>query len=343
MKIVSPISRLDEVAPLAAAGADELYCGVVPRAWVERFQNAGVNRRVFGNLRDEDELAAVIGAAHAAGSTVSMVLNAQHYSGAQVQALLDLARMFAELGGDAVIVGDLALLVQLAALGLPLRLHVSSLLSCRNAEAARLYSDLGAHRIVLPRDLGLSEIEAMAAALPNIELEAFILNDGCVFEEGSCHTIHLPGRLGGAICLDTYQCDSWRVDGKPLDARERAAFADNDARYRDWLHQRFSCGFSTTAEGYPYGPCGLCALPRLAAAGIAAVKIAGREAGTPRKQKSVEMVAGTRRVLDGAGGEAAIEFARGLRGRPDLCGGGFMCYYRETAADAAGPVTAAAQ
>ncbi len=328
MKIIAPISKADEVVPLAQAGVDEFYCGIVPPDWVERFNNSGVNRRAFGNLSTYDELNAVLEAAHRLDRRVSLVLNAQHYTEEQMAALLDLAGRFAGMGGDALIVGDMGLLSLLAEAGPKIRLHVSSLLSCRNSAAAELYRGLGADRVIFPRDVTLREMAAVIDATPDIEFEAFILNDGCVFEEGNCHTIHLPGRMGGPICMDRYQVAHARVDGAPLAADEQEALAANEERYQQWLWYRFSCGFSVTDQGYPFGPCGLCAMPFLDLSKLTAVKIAGREGATPRKLKSVEMVRAMRdRLVEGAA--AAMSFAQGLRGRQDLCDSGYMCYYRE--------------
>ncbi len=56
MKIVAPLSKVEEVPLLAKAGADEFYCGVVPREWVERFGTSAVNRRIFGNLGRLEEV-----------------------------------------------------------------------------------------------------------------------------------------------------------------------------------------------------------------------------------------------------------------------------------------------
>jgi putative protease len=330
MRIVAPISKVEEVAPLAIAGADEIYCGIVPIEWTDRFRSAGVNRRAFGNLTRYEELndAVTIAARH--GATVSLVMNAQHYTDAQVEALIELAGRFATMGGHALIVGDIGLLARLGRERLPIRLHASSLLACRNAGAAAFLEELGARRVVLPRDVTLGEVTALAEQRPELEFEAFILNDGCVFEEGNCHTIHLPGRLGGPICLDRYTIDHARIDGRALSEAEIAALMANDELHDQWLWYRFGCGFSLTEDGLPFGPCGLCALPVFAASGLAAVKIAGREGPLERKLKSVEMVRSTMDRLEETGrAESVSAFAQSLRRRPDLCASGYMCYYRD--------------
>ena len=329
MRIVAPAARVEEVAALAEAGADEIYCGVVPRDWTERFGSSGVNRRIFGNLTSYDDLQAAVDAAGSRDVPLSLVLNAQHYGEAHMDALLELSHRFAAMGGAALIVGDAGLLALLAQEGPGIRLHASSLLACRNTEAAAFYRALGADRVIFPRDVTVAEMTAITAARPDIEFEAFVLNDGCVFEEGTCHTIHLPGRLGGPICLDRYGIAYERRDGTPPDEHQAAALAKNDARYDEWLWFRFGCGFSVTAEGYPYGPCGLCALPPLAAGGVTSIKIAGREAPLPRKLKAVEMVRAVRDSTLLGDADQTLALARGMRGQPELCHSGYMCYYRE--------------
>lgn len=330
MRITAPISQLAEIEPMIAAGADELYCGVVPSDWVQRFNTGAVNRRYFGNLPGHRALEEAIGLAHAGGAKLFMVMNAQHYGGDQSQALADLARGFAASGGDAAIVADISLIASLREQVPELAIHVSSVASCRNSEAIALYADLGVKRVILPRDVTLDEVAAMAAAHPDLELEAFVLNDGCVFEEGVCHTVHLPTKLGGPICVDSYAFDTLGADGRPLPERAQRRLAKNDEDYKRWLWYRFGCGFSTTDEGYPYGPCGLCAIPRLIRAGIHSVKIAGREGATARKLKSVEMV---RRVVDraatGASESEVCQSAVAIRGTEAHCRSGYMCYYPE--------------
>jgi collagenase-like PrtC family protease len=330
MHIVSPISRIQEVEPLAAAGADEFYCGILPRDWVDKFNTANANRRIFGNLDSYEDLGKAVSLAHSAGARMSLVLNAQHYTPEQLLNLVGIAKRFRDLGGDALIVSDMALIMALAEALPGFRLHLSSVASCRNGEAARLYHSLGIRRVILPRDVSIAEAAAMAAAAPEIEFEVFILNDGCVFEEGVCHTIHLPGKLGGPICLDNYSSTYYRCDGRLMNEAEARRVQENEADYKRWLWYRFSNGFTLTPEGLPWGPCGLCAIPALRAAGISAIKIAGREGATERKLASLGMVRQTLdRALTGASADAVADFARQLRKSPEHCATGHMCYYPE--------------
>lgn len=330
MKIVAPVSRLDEVAVLASAGANELYCGLALPEWQGRFQAASANRRPSANFRSYVELSAAIEIAHQHGAALSLVLNAQHYSAQQLEAAAVMADRFTELGGDALIVSDLGLLQMLAVRVPGLRLHVSSVATCRNASAAQLCQELGAHRLILPRDVTIDEAVGIARALPELEIEAFILNDACIFEEGACHTIHLPGQLGGPICLDRYRYRYQRRGGAEVSSRLQARLDDNDAAYEKWLWYRFSCGFSTTTDGKPFGPCGLCALPAFRRGRVAAVKIAGREAPTARKLASVQMVkAVVERSLVDTDPAAVQDFATRLRPSVAQCASGNMCYYPE--------------
>ncbi|MEH6470338.1 MAG: U32 family peptidase [Halopseudomonas sp.] len=330
MNIVAPLSHLNEIAPLAATGADEFYCSVVPSSWAERIGTTGVSRRTFSNLSQEADLAAAISQSHDLGKKLSLVMNAQHYTAEQLDCLLQLASDFAELGGDAVIVGDPVLLDLIASEGFEFGIHLSSIASCRNVETALFYRELGATRIIFPRDMTLNEIARLRRQIPELECETFILNDGCVFEEGVCHSIHLPRQLGGAICMDSYRYDYQRMDGAQLSSQQIDTLKHNDECYQQWLWYRFGCGFTVTKEGYPYGPCGLCALPKLHASGIESVKIAGRDAPLERKQKSVELV---KRAINQLASDPdprnMLEYAQGLRQSQSQCSSGYMCYYPE--------------
>ena len=124
MKITSPISHCDEIAPLVAAGATELYCGVVPSNWVTQFNTGAVNRRYFGNLPSLAELEKAVTLAHGLGAQLFLVLNAQHYGAAQLDALVDLGKRYRQMGGDAAIVADMTLISTLREQVPELDIHV---------------------------------------------------------------------------------------------------------------------------------------------------------------------------------------------------------------------------
>ncbi|WP_018992539.1 U32 family peptidase [Aromatoleum toluclasticum] len=348
MKITAPISTPAEVEPLVRAGARELYCGVVPPDWIQRFNTSGVNRRVFGNLNGYADLERVVDKASALDAEVFLVLNAQQYGEQHLDALTEIGARFKSIGGKAVIVADISLIASLAANVSDLDIHVSSVATCRNVESARFFAALGAKRIILPRDVTVAEIGAITQALPDLDVEAFVLNDGCVFEEGACHTVHLPMNKGGPICIDNYQFEYQATGGGQPQERALRRLEQNDLDYKRWLWYRFGNGFSVAPNGYPWGPCGLCAMPAMHAAGLHSVKIAGREGASERKIKSVELVARVlERIEAGEPADEVRKFAVGLRDAPSHCASGYMCYYpevrsREVAGDTEGKVLTAA-
>ena len=106
MKITAPLSRVEEIEPLAAAGADEFYCSIVPADWMARFGSSATSRRPFGNLPNDGDLEEAIEKVQALGKHLSLVMNAQHYTSEQLDCLLRLAERFARAGGNALIIGD---------------------------------------------------------------------------------------------------------------------------------------------------------------------------------------------------------------------------------------------
>jgi putative protease len=334
LKILAPISSVDEVEMLVANGADEIYCGIVPPEWLETFTGAiWLNRRspVGANLTSYDSLAELVRRAHASNVPVSLALNAPSYNERQLEDIGVLAkRATSEIGVDALIVSDVGLLLTLADLGLETRIHISSIASTLNCETIEFYRELGAARVILPRSLSLREIGSLATEVGGrIELEVFILNDGCAFEEGLCHTTH--HHRVGPFCwnIRRWNADACRDDGRPIGPEERQDLATHLDSYREWLWYLGGCDSLSSPQGLPYGPCGLCAVPQFLRLGITSLKIAGREASSFRKLASLRLV---KTVVDHArAGATPVDVAarvRRIRNTPQMCDAGYMCYYR---------------
>jgi len=323
VKILAPLRASSEVEPLAAAGAEEFYCGLTPPGWAATQGRAWANRRNprSAGVPDVADLKAIV--ALAAHRPVFVALNAPSYHASAIPLLVDFGRrLLEEIGVRALIVAETELLLALAEAGLARSVHVSSLATCRNRGAALFYRDLGASRIILPRHLTLREIEAIR--VDGVELEAFVVNDGCVFEEGLCATTHALG----TFCLA--DGEPQRTPALPIvrEPREGAAVPGEALeRYAFWKWTLDNCGCSSS-RGFPLGPCGLCAMPRLAAAGVASLKVVGREASLERKEASVRLVAHALRLAHAGGGpEVLREAAIALRGARGLCEGARLCYY----------------
>ena len=315
MKILAPIRSSSEVEPLAAAGADEFYCGLTPPGWSETQGQSWAHRRNprAAGVPGVEDLQRIV--ALAAQRPVYVTLNAPSYRASAIPLLVDFARrLLGELGVRALIVAEWELLLALAEAGLARSVHVSSLATCRNRGTALFFRDLGVARIILPRHLTLPEIEDIL--VPDVGFEAFVINDGCVFEEGLCATTHALG----TFCLADADPVQATADPGPIpaDALERYAFWK-------WTQNNCGCG---TSRGFPLGPCGLCAIPRLAAAGVDSLKVVGREASLERKEASVRLVARALRLADAGGGREAIRDATiAVRGARSLCQGARLCYY----------------
>jgi putative protease len=309
VKILSPLRSINEVGPLKAAGADEFYCGLTPPGWKQTFGTAWPNRRHpdSAGVLNEQALREIIAAA---GSTpVHVALNSPHYPPGAVEMLTEFGkRLLQEFEISALIVADMDLLLALLEAGHGAQLHLSSLAVSGNADSSRFFKGLGLSRIILPRHLTLTEIDH--CVVDGIEFEAFLINDGCVFEEGLCATTH----DAGTFCL---------ADGDGLNEMLPGLLE----RYSFWKWTQNNCGCSTS-RGFPLGPCGLCAIPSLQAAGVSSLKVVGREASLERKYASVKLAAMARDIAQNGGeAEKIREASIALRGAASLCYETHACYY----------------
>ncbi|HET9552689.1 MAG TPA: U32 family peptidase, partial [Anaeromyxobacteraceae bacterium] len=134
----------------------------------------------------------------------------------------------ADLGVDALIVQDLGV-ARLARRHFPeLELHASTQLAAHSRAAVETLRDLGFARVTLAREMTLEEIRD-AAAVPGVEVEAFLHGALCYAYSGLClFSSHVLGRSGNrGSCA--YPCrDRWEVtslEGAPLPEELRSGFA----------------------------------------------------------------------------------------------------------------------
>ena len=92
---------------------------------------------------------------------------------------------------DALIVADLGVLNLVKQIMPETDIHISTQAGIVSPEAALAYANLGASRVVLARELSLSEIKEIRASLPEtVEIEAFVHGSMCVSHSGRCMLSH---------------------------------------------------------------------------------------------------------------------------------------------------------
>lgn len=96
------------------------------------------------------------------------------------------AEAAAEAGVHAFIVADPGVLRLVRRVAPDVPVHVSTQANTTNAEAVRFWTDNGASRIVLARELSCRDIHAIRKALPETELEVFAHGAMCLAVSGQC-------------------------------------------------------------------------------------------------------------------------------------------------------------
>ncbi len=95
--------------------------------------------------------------------------------------------MAAQLGADALILADLAMLEYAAERYPHIERHVSVQASATNEEAVRFYHQhFDVARVVLPRVLSIHQVKQLARVTP-VPLEVFAFGSLCIMAEGRCY------------------------------------------------------------------------------------------------------------------------------------------------------------
>lgn len=173
MELLAPAGDLEKLEAVYRYGADAAYIGL-----------AGFSLRRRANDVDPAAVAARLREIKATKRLYGALNIYLHDA--------DLARLEAEIDAiaalplDAVIVSDLGA-VPLLRRRLPhLELHLSTQANCLNAEAARVYHDLGFSRIIAAREMSLDDLASLKAKLPDLEVEAFVHGAMCLAYSGRC-------------------------------------------------------------------------------------------------------------------------------------------------------------
>jgi putative protease len=245
-EILAPAGDRDALGAALAAGADAVYLGL----------DDGFNARARAANFSSAHLAEVAAQVHRAGVKLYITLNTLVFE-PELPIVEELIRRVAAAGADAIIVQDPAVALLARRICPQLDVHASTQMTASSPAAANLLATLGLSRVVVPRELSVDEIRAYRAGTP-LELEVFVHGALCVAWSGQC----LSSEAWGGRSANRGQCaQACRlpyeliVDGRARDLGEVAYLLS------------------------PRDLVGLDAIPQLAEAGVASLKIEGRLKG----------------------------------------------------------------
>lgn len=291
IELVCPAGSLPGLKAAVDHGADAVYLG---------FRD-GTNARNFAGLNfAPHEIPEALAYARTRGVRVFLALNT-YPSPAQWDRWCRAVDTAVALNVDALILADPGLMRYCATRYPDQRLHLSVQGSATNHEAIAFYArEFNVSRVVLPRVLSAAQVEALIGRV-NVEVEVFGFGSLCVMVEGRCLlSAYVTGESPnmGGVCSPA-KAVRWEETPSGRRARLNGVLIDvyragESAGYPQLCKGRFEVGdhvFYALEEPTSLNVLGI--LPQLVRAGIAAVKIEGR-------QRSPAYVAQVTRVLRAA-------------------------------------------
>ncbi len=209
-EILSPAGTLEKLKVAIDYGADAVFVGG---------QAYGLRSRA-GNFSME-ELREGIDYAHARGAKVYVAANMVTHEGNEIGAG-EWFRQLRDMGLDAVIVSDPALIVICSTEAPGLEIHLSTQASSTNYETFEFWKAMGLTRVVLAREVNMAEL-AEIRKRTDVEIEAFVHGAMCISYSGRCvlsnHMSHRDANRGGCS-----QSCRWKYDlyDMPFGAERRS-------------------------------------------------------------------------------------------------------------------------
>ncbi|MBW3116677.1 ubiquinone anaerobic biosynthesis protein UbiU [Providencia rettgeri] len=275
MELLCPAGNLPALKAAVDNGADAVYIGL----------KNDTNARHFAGLNfTEKKLHEAERYIHNRKRKLHIAINTfAHPNGYERwQNSVDLA---ADLGADALILADVAMLEYAANKYPHIERHVSVQASATNTEAIRFYErNFQVHRVVLPRVLSIHQVKQLAKNSP-VPLEVFAFGSLCIMAEGRCYlSSYLTGESPNTVgACSPARFVRWQQTEEGMESRLNNVLID---RYQ----KDENAGYPTLCKGRylvdeqkyhvleePTSLNTIELLPELMAANIASVKIEGRQ------------------------------------------------------------------
>lgn len=174
IELLAPAKNLECGIAAIDHGADAVYIGA---------SSFGARVAAGNSVEDIEQLCRY---AHQYNAKVYVTINTIIYDDEIIQ-VENLIRKLNNIGVDAILVQDMAILKICNNIKSKITLHASTQTDNRNIDKIKWLKQAGFKRVVLARELSLKEINAIHRAVPDVELEVFVHGALCVSYSGACY------------------------------------------------------------------------------------------------------------------------------------------------------------
>jgi putative protease len=253
-ELLAPAGNLEKLKFAVLYGADAVYIGG---------QKFGLRAKA-GNFTIED-MKEGVAFAHQHGAKVFVAANIIAHN-EDFAGMEEYFRTLYEIGIDAVIIADPAIIDVCKQAAPNLEIHLSTQASTTNWKTVKYWADEGVKRIVLAREVSMEEIREIKRNV-DVEIEAFIHGAMCISYSGRCvlsnHMTNRDANRGGCA-----QSCRWKYD----------LFEDGIDEEEGISHTEIPL-FSEDDESFTMSSKDLCMIehiPEMIEAGVDSLKIEGR-------------------------------------------------------------------
>ncbi|WPC40774.1 U32 family peptidase [Clostridium sp. JS66] len=174
-ELLAPAGNLEKLKTAINFGADAVYLG-----------GSKLNLRAFADNFTDEELKEALEYAHERGKRVFVTINVFPHN-EDLIGLEEYLKKLYELKVDAILVSDPGIIMTARETVPDLELHLSTQANNVNWKSAQFWHKQGVKRIVLARELSLTEIKEIRNKLPeDCEIEAFVHGSMCMSYSGRC-------------------------------------------------------------------------------------------------------------------------------------------------------------
>ena len=181
-ELLAPAGNMEKLKMALLYGADAVYLG-----------GKAFGLRAFGGNFTNEELQEAVDFAHKLGKKIYVTVNIFPHN-SDIAKLPAYLTFLNEIKVDAILVADLGIFTLAKEYAPDVELHISTQANNTNWAAVNAWSELGASRVVLAREMSLEEIKDIREKC-SVELEMFVHGAMCISYSGRClMSNYLTGR-----------------------------------------------------------------------------------------------------------------------------------------------------